>query len=69
MICSISKHTSQQQKQQQQQRQDVAACAQMQSGSLARLLDEQKMFIFNNIPQIIICRRLMHSDEWASLLP
>lgn len=32
-------------------------------------LDEQKMFIFNNIPQIIICRRLMHSDEWASLLP
>lgn len=27
-------------------------------------LDEQKMFIFNNIPQIIICRRLMHFDEW-----
>jgi len=46
MICSIGKHTSQQQKQQQQQRQDVAACAQMQSGSLARQARRAKNVYF-----------------------
>lgn len=45
MICSIGKHTSQQQKQQ-QQRQDVAACAQMQSGSLARQARRAKNVYF-----------------------